>query len=307
MLGARKIFDMTISKLPIVAFVMAFALPFVALTQNAPPVPGDSIQTMEVNGVKRIYRLHIPQGYDGATPMPLVFVLHGRGGNGMSAEQGTGFGAKADREHFVAVFPNALGQPQTWDSGLNPSLTGTADDVGFIRELMDKLESTLNIDKRRIYSCGLSSGAIMSGRLGAELSDRFAAVGIAAGTVGAKQPDASEREIPHPANPIPVIAFHGKKDGTVFFNGGGPLANCFPVSRSRAFWIKANGCSGEPRRSTQQGGNLTIEDYNQCSSGSEVVYYIFANGGHIWPTLQNNDHFSATDAMWEFFAKHPKS
>jgi len=296
---------MRFSRLLILAMFVASPLPLLA--QNPPPAPGDSIQTMDVNGVKRIYRLHIPQSYDGATPLPLVFVLHGRGGNGMGAEQGTGFGAKADKEHFVAVFPNALGQPQTWNTGVNPALSGNAEDVEFIRELMDKLESSLNIDKRRIYCCGMSSGAIMTGRLGAEFSDRFAALGIAAGTVGAKQKDGSELEIPHPANPIPVIAFHGKKDGTVFFNGGGPLADCFPVARSRAFWIKADGCSAEPHRTTQQDGNLTIEDYNQCSGGTEVVYYIFANGGHVWPSLQNMDHFSATDAMWEFFSRHPKS
>ncbi|HXX42871.1 MAG TPA: PHB depolymerase family esterase [Chthoniobacterales bacterium] len=294
-----------ISKLLVVTIGIILLSRF-AIAQNAPPPPGDSIQTMEVNGVKRIYRLHIPQGYDGSKPLPLVFALHGRGGNGMGMEQGTGWGKKADEEHFVAVFPNAMGQPQTWNSGLNPELSGNADDVGFIRELLDKLESTLNIDKRRIYSCGMSSGAIMTGRLGGELSDRFAALGIAAGTVGAKQADGSERQIPKPAKPIPVIAFHGKKDGTVFFNGGGPLANCFSVARSRAFWIKADGCSGEPRRSTQQSGNLTIEDYNQCSGGTEVVYYIFANGGHVWPSLQNDDHLSATDAMWDFFVKHPK-
>jgi polyhydroxybutyrate depolymerase len=296
---------MKFTKVLIVAFGLVL-LTHLSVAQKAPPPAGDSIQTMDVNGVKRIYRLHIPRGYDGATPLPLVFALHGRGGNGIGIENGSGWGTKADKEHFVAVFPNALGQPQTWNSGLNPELTGKAEDVEFIRELMDKLESTLNIDRRRIYCCGMSSGAIMTGRLGGELSDRFAALGIASGTVGAKQSDGSERLIPKPANPIPVIAFHGKQDAVVLFNGGGPLANCFPVARSMAFWTKADGCSGPPRRSTEQGGNLTIEDYNQCSGGSEVVYYIFANGGHIWPTLKNNDHFSATNAMWEFFSKHPK-
>ena len=281
---------------------------FVLLTmttfaQNVPP-PGDSIQTMDVSGVKRIYRLHIPQGYDGANAVPLVFVLHGRGGNGMGIENGTGFGVKADKEHFVAVFPNGLGQPQAWSSGLNPTLTGNADDVGFIRELMDKLEGSLNIDKQRIYCCGMSSGAIMSGRLGAELSDRFAAIGIAAGTVGATQPDGSEHEIPNPASPISVIAFHGKKDAVVYYKGGGSLANCFPVARSIAFWAKADGCLHPPQRRSV-GPNTTVEDYRDGKNNTEVVLYSFANGGHVWPNMQN-DQLSATDVMWDFFVKHPR-
>ncbi len=275
-----------------------------APAQQSPFPQGDSIQNMEVKGVKRIYRIHVPPSYDGSAAWPMVFVLHGRGGNGMGIENGTGMGAKADKEHFIVVFPNGLGQPQVWSSGLNPALTGTADDVAFIRELMDKLESSLNIDKHRIYCCGLSSGAIMSGRLGAELSDRFAAIGIAAGTVGAKQPDGSEREIASPANPISVIAFHGKNDGTIFYKGGGTLANCFSVERSIAFWAKADGCVHPPEHHNL-GPNTTVEDYQDGKNNTEVVLYTFANGGHVWPNMQN-DQMSATDKMWEFFTQHPK-
>jgi polyhydroxybutyrate depolymerase len=269
--------------------------------ESGPPFPqGDSIQTIEVNGVKRIYRLH-----NGLTPMPLVFALHGRGGNGMGMENGTGWGEKADKEQFVAVFPNALGQPQVWNGGLSPTQSGKGEDVEFIRQLIDTLEGLLNIDKHRIYCCGLSSGAIMSGRLGVELSDRFAALGIAAGTVGAKQTDGSEIEIPHPTNPISVIAFHGKKDGVIHYDGGGVFMNCFPVARSIAFWVKADGCSQTPERRTV-GPNTTVETYRNGRANTEVVLYTFANGGHVWPNMQN-DQMSATDKMWEFFVQHPKS
>ena len=275
-----------------------------ALAQASRFPAGDSIQNTDVNGVRRIYRIHVPSSYDGSAAWPMVFVLHGRGGNGMGIENGTGMDAKADKEHFIAVFPNALGQPQVWNGGLSPTQTGTGDDVEFIRELIDKLEGGLNIDKHRIYCCGLSSGAIMSGRLGAELSDHFAAIGIAAGTVGAKQPDGSEREFPTPANPISVIAFHGKKDGTIHYNGGGVFMNCFPVDRSIAFWAKADGCVHPPQRRSV-GPNTTVEDYRDGKNSTEVILYTFANGGHVWPNMQN-DQMSATDKMWEFFVQHPK-
>jgi polyhydroxybutyrate depolymerase len=275
-----------------------------ASAQNIPP--GDSVQTIDVAGVQRIYRLHVPPGYDGSKAVPLVFVLHGRGGNGIGMEQLTGMGKKADAEKFIVVFPNALGKPPAWNAGLNPGVTGTADDVGFIRALIDKLESTFRIDSHRIYCCGFSSGAIMSYRLGSELSDRFAALGIASGTVGVKQKDGSVRKIARPPNPIPIIAFHGKKDRVIYYSGGGVFGNDLPVADAATFWVKADGCAQPPQTSTKQNGNLTIEDYNHCSGASEFVLYTFANGKHEWPTLQNGDHFSATDAMWEFFVKHPK-
>jgi polyhydroxybutyrate depolymerase len=268
------------------------------------PAPGDSIQSMGVGGVKRTYRLHIPKNYDGAQAVPLVLVLHGRGGDSIGIEKLTAMDAKADAEKFIAVFPDALGKPTVWYAGLSP--VGKSDDVGFIRGLLDKLESTLKIDKHLIYCCGFSSGAVMSYRLGAEFSDRFAAIGIAAGTVGVKQPDGSVRKIPPPAQPVPVIAFHGKKDAVIYYNGGGVHQDCLPVAESIAFWVRANACSPPPQRATQQNGNLIIENYNRCQGRHDVILYTFANGTHEWPTLQNNSHFSATDEMWKYFVNHPR-
>ena len=145
----------------------------------------------------------------------------------------------------------------------------------------------------------------MTGRLGAELSDRFAALGIAAGTVGAKQPDGSERMLPKPANPLSVIVFHGKKDGTIAYDGGGALMDSLSVARSIEFWVKAADCDRTPQTTTEQKGDVTIDRY-RSGSGVEVVLYTFANGGHVWPSLYTSDYFPATDVMWDFFVKHPK-
>jgi polyhydroxybutyrate depolymerase len=272
-------------------------------SENVPPA-GDSLQSINVGGVKRVYRLHIPKGYNSAQAVPLVLVLHGRGGDSIGIEKLTRMDAKADAEKFIAVFPDALGQPTVWYAGLSP--VGKSDDLGFFRALLDKLESTLNIEKHRIYCCGFSSGAVMSYRLGTEFSDRFAAIGVAAGTVGVKQPDGSVRKIPPPAHPVSIIAFHGKKDAVIYYNGGGVHQDCLSVAESIAFWVRADGCSQSPQRATEQNGNLIIENYNRCQDGHDITLYTFANGTHEWPTLQNNSRFSATDAMWEYFVKHPK-
>lgn len=276
-----------------------------ALAQNAPP-PGDSMQTITVGGMQRSYIRHIPPGYDGTTPVPLVFVLHGMGGNAKGMEQLTGMSAKADAEKFIVVYPQAVGNPTVWNTGFSSISNNGADDVAFIRALANKLEHDLKIDTRRIYCCGFSSGAIMTYLLGAEMSHRFAAIGVAAGFVGVKQPDGSIKEDPIPALPVSVIAFHGKKDQTIFYNGGGSLVDCLSVADSIAFWVKADGCASPGQAVPTQDANLSIEDYDKCKDRSEVTLYTFANGTHEWPKLQNNDHFSATDAMWEFFVHHPK-
>jgi polyhydroxybutyrate depolymerase len=259
---------------------------------------------MNWDGLVRTYILHIPPGYNSATRVPLVLVLHGMGGSAQSIEADSGMSAKADQENFIVVYPNAKKHPDVWDTNLGPIGTKGVDDVGFIRALIDRLEHDLRIDSRRIYICGLSSGANMTYLLGARLSHRLAAIGIASGTVGHTY-DNSVQEIPSPSEPVPVIAFHGEKDGTIPYEGGGKY-EVLPVAESIKFWVKADGCASSPQKTTRQNGDLIIDDYGGCKDGSEVILYSFKNGTHEWPTLQNNDNLSATNSMWEFFVSHPR-
>jgi len=166
------------------------------------------------------------------------------------------------------------------------------------------LEHDLRIDRKRIYCSGFSSGAIMSYLLGAKLSHRLAAIGIASGTVG-NRAYGKIRIIPTPSDPVPVIAFHGRKDGTIYYDGGGSMVDCLSVADSIKFWVSADGCVS-PQKTTRPNDNLRIDDYGGCKDGSEVILYTFKNGTHEWPSLQNNDNFSATDSMWEFFVHHPR-
>jgi polyhydroxybutyrate depolymerase len=269
-------------------------------------IVGDSNQSITVDGLERSYILHIPPGYNSSTHLPLVFVLHGMGGTAESIESKSGMSAKSDQENFIAVYPNALGHPSVWNSNLSDISSKGVDDVGFIRALLDKLEHDLRIDRKRIYCSGFSSGAIMSYLLGAKLSHRLAAIGIASGTVGNRAPDGSIRIIPTPSDPVPVIAFHGRKDGTIYYDGGGSMVDCLSVADSIKFWVSADGCVSSPQKTTKPNDNLRIDDYGGCKDGSEVILYTFKNGTHEWPSLQNNDNFSATDAMWEFFVRHPR-
>ena len=280
----------------------------ITTTPESIVIVGDSNKSITVDGVKRSYILHIPPGYSSSTHLPLVLVLHGRGGTAESIKSKSGMSAKADQKNFIVVYPNAVGNPSVWNSNLSDLSSNGVDDVGFIRALLDKLEHDLRIDRRRIYCSGFSSGAIMSYLLGAKLSHRLAAIGIASGTVGNRAPDGSKkiRIIPTPSDPVPVIAFHGRKDGTIYYDGGGSRVDCLSVADSIKFWVSADGCVSSPQKTTRPNDNLRIDDYGGCKDGSDVILYTFKNGTHEWPSLQNNDNFSATDSMWEFFVHHPR-
>ena len=62
------------------------------------------------------------------------------------------------------------------------------DDVKFIDTILDLLSASYAVDAKRIYASGFSNGAEMTGRLAAERSNRFAAIGCAASVLSVDPP-----------------------------------------------------------------------------------------------------------------------
>ena len=68
-------------------------------------------QTIVHDSIKRSYELRIPKGIEKSSlRVPLVLVLHGGGGNGVNAEEMTGFTEKAVKEGFIVVYPEGTGR-----------------------------------------------------------------------------------------------------------------------------------------------------------------------------------------------------
>jgi len=66
--------------------------------------------------------------------------------------------------------------------------------------------------------------------MGASLGDRIAGIGIASGTVGFTLPNGQVANNSAARTSIPVIAFHGKKDTHIHYDGGGLRANDLSVA-----------------------------------------------------------------------------
>jgi polyhydroxybutyrate depolymerase len=299
-----------------------FALGLLSMLVVAAAARGaETLQHLRFGDRDRTYLVHVPPGLSG--PVPLVVALHGGGGNATATAKMTGLNAEADAGGFIVVYPNGtdrsrplinlIGKPGflTWNAG---NCCGYAqehhvDDVGFIRAVVDQLESRYRIDRKRIYATGISNGAMMAYTLGCEASDVFAAVGIVSGIIA----DSDCK----PAYPVAVIDFHGTADQNVAINGGvGSKAfikdNRPPVQDSIDFWVQADGCTAAPQKTRM--ASLEINSYGGCRDGTAVTYYIIEGGGHAWPGGNRLSHLldapsqaiNATDVMWKFFAAHPK-
>jgi polyhydroxybutyrate depolymerase len=265
------------------------------------PAQGDSNHTIRAGDLDRTYILHVPPQYDGETRLPLVLNLHGFGSNARNQAAYSRLPQKADEEGFIVVSPDGAGTPQQWN---NAQLPSGADDVAFIRALLDHLESTLCIDPSRIYAAGISNGAAFSSRLACNMPDRIAGIALIAATI---YPIICDSE-----SPTPVIAFHGTEDRCVPYEGGTTACGrgALPVQPAETYaaqWANHDGCDPTPAR-TQLTEHVRTLAWSDCDENTAVLLYTVEGGGHTWPGSIDvprlgpvTGEIDATDLMWEFF------
>jgi polyhydroxybutyrate depolymerase len=302
--------------------------------------PGKSVsRTIQVGELEREYRLHLPSGYGTGTAVPLVLAIHGYTGTAAALEnERTSFSRHADEYGYVVAYPQGTGFEfagtgiTSWnDLACNaspgpegPTCTEVADDyptppecgeprecdwcschddIGFITALLDEIESTVCVDRDRVFATGMSNGAMFVHRLGCDLSDRFAAIAPVGGTLARGFNCA-----PGPSPKISMINFYGTRDTVVRFDGT-PSEDGFlytPTSQVMAAWAgpESQRCSSEdsPYPTPKDGmqGLRCVQRAN-CATGAEVVDCAW-DGGHEWPN-QGGDNF-AIDVIWEFFEKN---
>jgi polyhydroxybutyrate depolymerase len=261
----------------------------------------------------RTFRVHLPRSYDPASPTPLVLMFHGGGGGGLQFEQASSrMDPVADREGFVAVYPDGTGVLKTWNGGgcCGYALENGVDDVGFVGALLDHLEASLCIDRRRIFASGMSNGAILTHRLACELSQRIAAIAPVAGS--------DNTAACSPRRPVPILEIHGTADGHVPWQGGegcGPAKVSFTsVPRTVERWRTRNACSGSATQTYFRQGDGHCEATRGCAA--DVILCAIEGGGHNWPGGEppaglvecpdngfQSSTFAASEVVWAFFAK----
>lgn len=287
-----------------------------------PHEAGDTQQTIQSGGETREYILHVPPSYSGGDATPLLLNFHGLGSNSQDQADYTGLPAKSDEEGFILVMPQGLVTSiipvPHWNNTL---LEPSPDDVGFVRDLIDKLEAELCIDPARVFSTGMSMGAMISTRLACNLSDRIAAIAPVAGLyfppLADELPEAPEC---NSSRPVPIIAFHGTDDPIVTFDGGLPSDPDFDIRIHfhdiddvvLPAWAAHNGCDAAPS-DERVAEHIRLLRYDNCDQDATVELYVVEGGGHTWPDATSDEEslgfttheISANDLLWEFFQARP--
>jgi polyhydroxybutyrate depolymerase len=287
--------------------------------KNIPAEDRSALSSITVDGRKRTYILHLPASYSKGQFLPVVFVLHGGFGNAKNAQKMSGMNLVADKEGFIAVYPNGSGNTPnkmlTWNDGFLNSYARkkNIDDVKFIRLLIEKLKKDYNVDEKKLYFTGISNGGIMCYRLACEAPEYVSAIAPVSSSMVGYLDDCKH------AQSVPVIIFHGKDDKNIPYMGGtgekGFAKYDYPsVQQAVDFWITRNGLSRIP---IDEGriGSATYKCYGSKSQ-KQVILWTLEDGGHTWPggnrdlpesvTGKVNTDISASYEMWKFFKDHHK-
>ena len=259
------------------------------------------------DNVERTYSYYVPTT-GGGQSLPLVLVLHGTTQSGDDMIDVTGFNTLAEQNHFIAVYPNGIGN--VWNVGID--LVGsTTDDLGFLDALVQRFIEDFGVDAQRVYSCGFSAGGYMSHKLACESTHCFAAIASVAGTMVESLVSSCS-----PTFETSVLQIHGTADFVVPYGGSAQAG--VAVDDLMAFWSGVLGCASSPQMTNLPNVNLfdlsTVErfDYAPCLDGQMLQLLRVSGGGHMWPGtsvilsgLGNiNQDIDASAEIWNFFSTH---
>jgi len=201
---------------------------------------GATRHTLELDGFTRIWYEYVPEKIkDSKVPVPLVTVMHGRGGSAETFMDLSGMNRVAEERGFIAIFPEA-GVYQQRPGGLRNVLLWNGsymdkrmDDNAFIMAAIEDVKSRYNIDPTRIYACGQSSGGMMTSSMALYAPKVFAAVSPWSAI---RHPDFPE-PLPESIDPaVPYLFLFGDKDWLCVDREHGELE--YHVSRDIAAFLK---------------------------------------------------------------------
>ena len=248
-----------------------------AAAQNTLPAGYERVELM-VEGVARMALVHVPATAK-TTRTPVVFGFSGHGGT--AAQAARQFALEREWPEAISVAMQALPTPGRFidfegkESGwqLRPGHMEDRD-LKFFDALLARLKADYQVDEKRVYALGLSSGGYFTFVLWAARGETLAAVAPVA---------AESADMLLALKPKPMLLIAGEKDQRVKYQW---MRTTMDAVR------KLNGCSAE--------GSPWAEQctFFSSASGTPVVEFIHP-GGHDYPK-------GATAAIARFFKEHSR-
>jgi len=304
---------------------------------------------------EREYLEYIPSSYsENGPPAPLILDFHGWSGSAEWHIQDSLWDQVGEEEGLIVVVPDGIPDSpegiRTWNVTkeysdrfgwrCDPNRTewwvatchesckewcnaeygctaGTTcyNDLAFIEQLIQDLQSRYNIDPNHIHITGHSNGGTFTYRMFS-----YSTLNLAASGPNSGAPFIGAAEVPNP--PRSLIDFHGLNDGTVprlYENsyGEGPMGVVRTILSGDAlyyyykpeyldFVADQYRCEGwTPYATSMDGQNgWQCNVRSGCQNDVEIVS-CSGDYGHHYPFNEGPDKIEAARIFWQFFKDHP--
>ncbi|MFK8002141.1 MAG: hypothetical protein AB8H86_21280 [Polyangiales bacterium] len=225
--------------------------------------------TFMMDGYERRYIVRLPEGYSADRTWPLIFALHGNGGNPgyWDSEDGDRNIRGAFEDEAILILGHAIdNQWRNYDDRDNWE-RNIAFELNYFDAIVEEATNELCIDEENIFSMGFSGGGSFSGLLGCR-RDYIRAISVGGSVIYFDTEDAC---VNTPAAWI-TIGQDEQAEGR---------------SNYREFFRDLAGC--DEADAPDEG----CVEYTSCGEDDPVIYCTHP-AGHRWPDI-------GTDATRDFF------
>jgi len=259
----------------------------------------------EIDGRNRLYYLHLPQQLKANAP--LVFTLHGYGGDAKSMMDYSKMNAVADKQGFAVCYPQGnLGadEKNSWNARYS---NDEVDDVKFLTALAQHLQKKYQLSSQHTFCTGMSNGADMSYMLACHAPSIFAAVAPVAGCMMQTTFDACTSTLA-----VPILEIHGDKDEITLWEGDQNYSEKYgPYLGTRDlidFWVAKNKATHTTLDTLvdlnkTDGSFVVAEKHIGATKENQVWLYKLVGGKHDWPGTWGNMDIQTAEVVWEFFGQ----
>jgi polyhydroxybutyrate depolymerase len=217
----------------------------------------------------RDYRIAMPEGYDGKTPVGAIVFAHGYRGSAAGVMRNKRL-RKVVSDLGVALIATN-GVRGDWDLPNSPhgKSDGSAE-LAYYDAVIEDAASNFAIDTKRMMATGFSAGGMMTWTLACARSATYAAFAPMAGTFWLKPPKSCNAPVTN------IVHIHGTSDRIVPLTGRaigdtrqGNVYDTLAMYKELGAFHNA---------SESKSGNLTCEDSNNAQ-GKTLSFCLFS-GGH---------------------------
>jgi len=219
---------------------------------------------------ERSYRISMPQGHDGETPVGAVIWSHGYRGSSEGVMRNNAMRSAMSQMNLALIASNGVNG--TWELPNGPRTmdsTGAAE-FAYFEAIIDDVTARFAIDPDRIYAAGFSAGGMMVWNLACGRPDLFAGFAPFSGTFWLHPPETC-------ADPVrSLVHVHGTQDNTVPLTGRVIAETRQGKVRDALALYAAHGSFGE-KYSTEMGA---LSCKTQKDDAGHILSLCLFDGGH---------------------------